>query len=83
MTLSARTVEGAVFAGATIGLFERVILRNIFHLSGKWRFVLFGLTAVQFARHPDGILEHGKRRSLGRIEKLFSRLGKASSEKTS
>jgi branched-chain amino acid transport system permease protein len=83
VTLSARTVEGAVFAGATIGLFERVILRNIFHLSGKWRFVLFGLTAVQFARHPDGILEHGKRRSLGRIEKLFSRLGKASSEKTS
>jgi branched-chain amino acid transport system permease protein len=83
VTLSARTVEGAVFAGATMGLFERVILRNIFHLSGKWRFVLFGLTAVQFARHPDGILEHGKRRSLGRIEKLFSRLGKASSEKTS
>ena len=83
VTLSARTVEGAVFAGATAGLFERVILRNIFHLSGKWRFVLFGLTAVQFARHPDGILEHGKRRSLGRIEKLFSRLGKASSEKTS
>jgi branched-chain amino acid transport system permease protein len=82
VTLSARTVEGAVFAGATMGLFERVILRNIFHLSGKWRFVLFGLTAVQFARHPDGILEHGKRRSLGRIEKLFSRLGKASSEKT-
>ena len=83
VTLSARRVEGAVFAGATAGLFERVILRNIFHLSGKWRFVLFGLTAVQFARHPDGILEHGKRRSLGRIEKLFSRLGKASSEKTS
>ena len=83
VTLSARTVEGAVFAGATAGLFERVILRNIFHLSGKWRFVLFGLTAVQFARHPDGILEHGNRRSLGRIEKLFSRLGKASSEKTS
>jgi len=83
VTLSARTVEGAVFAGATAGLFERVILRNIFHLSGKWRFVLFGLTAVQFARHPDGILEHGKRRSLGRIEKLFSRFGKASSEKTS
>lgn len=83
VTLSARTVEGAVFAGATMGLFERVILRNIFHLSGKWRFVLFGLTAVQFARHPDGILEHGKRRSLGRIVKLFSRLGKASSEKTS
>jgi branched-subunit amino acid ABC-type transport system permease component len=83
VTLSARTVEGAVFAGATAGLFERVILRNIFHLSGKWRFVLFGLTAVQFARHPDGILEHGKRRSLGRIEKLFSRLGKASSEKVS
>ena len=83
VTLSARTVEGAVFAGATAGLFERAILRNILHLSGKWRFVLFGLSAVQFARHPDGILEHGKRRSLGRIEKLFSRLGKASSEKVS
>ncbi|NIR40642.1 MAG: hypothetical protein GWN79_23465, partial [Actinobacteria bacterium] len=29
----------------------------------KWRFVLFGLTAIQFARHPEGMLEFGKRRA--------------------
>jgi hypothetical protein len=73
VTLSARTVEGAANAGAAFSLFERAILRNVLHLSGKWRFVLFGLTAGQFARHPEGILEYGKRRSLARVDALLDR----------
>ena len=60
-------------------MFERAVLRNVFQLSGKWRFVLFGLAASQYARHPEGILEYGKRRSFGRLDALLARLDPRSS----
>jgi branched-chain amino acid transport system permease protein len=79
VSLSARTVEGAAQAGAAFALFAALILDGalftwlpfitednlpgIFPISGKWRFVLFGLTAIQFARHPEGMVEFGKRRA--------------------
>ena len=81
VTLGARTVEGAVAAGATFSLFDPVILKgtfigwilrspdripDFFPLSPKWRFILFGLGAIQFARHPEGIIEARKRRSADR-----------------
>ena len=82
VSLSARTVEGAGQAGAAFSLFPAVILEGtflawilrsedrvpgFFPLSPKWRFVLFGLTAVQFARHPEGMVEFGKRRSTAKM----------------
>ncbi len=83
VSLSVRTVEGAAQAGAAFSLFDAVILRGsllawilrspdrvpgIFPISAKWRFVLFGLTAVQFARHPEGMLEYSKRRSTAKVD---------------
>ncbi len=83
VSLSVRTVEGAAQAGAAFSLFDAVILRGsifgwilrssdripgIFPISPKWRFVLFGLTAVQFARHPEGLLEFNKRSSTAKID---------------
>ncbi|MEM7141390.1 MAG: ABC transporter permease [Actinomycetota bacterium] len=75
VALSARTVEGAIQAGVAFTMFERLILQGelfewifrtddlpIFPISGKWRFILFGLSSVQFAKHPEGLVEHGKRR---------------------
>lgn len=73
VTLSARTVEGAANAGVAFALMDRILFRNILHLSGKWRFVFFGLTASQYARHPEGMLEYGKRRALARIDGLLDR----------
>jgi branched-chain amino acid transport system permease protein len=35
--------------------------------------VFFGLGAVTYARHPEGILEHNKRASLARIERVLER----------
>ncbi|MEZ5168561.1 MAG: hypothetical protein R2695_19560 [Acidimicrobiales bacterium] len=36
--------------------------------------VLFGLTAIQFARHPEGMLEFGKRRATQkRNERYYAR----------
>jgi branched-chain amino acid transport system permease protein len=88
VSLGARTVEGAAQAGAAFSLFDMLILRGellswilrspervpeIFPLSPKWRFVLFGLATVMFARHPEGLVEHGKRRALAGIEGRFGR----------
>jgi branched-subunit amino acid ABC-type transport system permease component len=84
VTLGSRTVEGAANAGAAFALFDVVILRgeflgwilrspdripSIFPISPKWRFVLFGLGTTQFARHPEGLIEHGKRQWMRRLER--------------
>jgi len=90
VSLSARTVEGAGQAGFAFALFGPLILEgsllewlpflnednlpSFFPISAKWRFVLFGLTAIQFARHPEGMLEFGKRRATHkRNERYYAR----------
>ncbi|HEV7722591.1 MAG TPA: ABC transporter permease [Iamia sp.] len=88
VSLGTRTVEGAAFAGASYALFDAIVFKgaligwvlrseeripDIFPLSPKWRFVLFGLAAIQFARHPEGLVEHGKRKSHARTERLLAR----------
>ena len=82
VSLSVRTVEGAAQAGAAFSLFDPLILKGqlfgwilrsdsrlpgIFPISPKWRFILFGLSAVQFARHPEGLIEYGKRSFTARL----------------
>jgi branched-subunit amino acid ABC-type transport system permease component len=88
VTLGARTVEGATTAGATFSLFDPLILQGtvfgwllrdpdripgIFPISPKWRFILFGLGAIQFARHPEGIIEYNKRKRAARAERRRER----------
>ena len=87
VALGARTVEGAIQAGAAFALFEPLILRSellawilrgedhlpgLFPIAGSWRLVLFGLMAVQFARHPEGLVEHGKRRASALISRRLA-----------
>ena len=84
VTLGARTVDGAVNAGAAFAIFDTLVLKgtilgwilrspdripSIFPISPKWRFVLFGLGALQFARHPEGLIEASKQRSAARAER--------------
>ncbi|HEX2562451.1 MAG TPA: hypothetical protein VHK25_00975, partial [Acidimicrobiales bacterium] len=84
VALGSRTVEGAAVAGASFALFDVVILRGellgwilrspdripgIFPISPKWRLVLFGLLTIQFARHPEGLVENGKRQWMRRLER--------------
>jgi branched-subunit amino acid ABC-type transport system permease component len=81
VTLGMRTVEGAVVSAATYSLFGPLVLSGvifgwllrspsripgIFPIPGKWQFVLFGLGTIQFARHPEGLLEYAKRRRWAR-----------------
>lgn len=81
VTLGARTFEGAVTAAGAFSLFDAVVLRGtflgwilrspdripeLFPISPKWRFVLFGLGTIQFARNPEGILESRRRKAASR-----------------
>jgi branched-subunit amino acid ABC-type transport system permease component len=90
VSLGVGTIEGASYSGASFALMDRLILRGailtwilrsedllpgFFPISPKWRFVLFGLTTISFARHPEGLIEAGKRRWYGRIERWSSRRG--------
>jgi branched-chain amino acid transport system permease protein len=93
VSLGARTVEGAVNAGGAFALFDTLILKGtvfgwilrsperipgIFPLSPKWRFILFGLGTIQFARHPEGLVEANKRKIAGRrAERAASSAAKA------
>lgn len=55
VVLGTRSVTGAVVAG-----FALVVLPEVFDrvgLSTSWLFVLFGLAALSFARHPGGLVE--------------------------
>ena len=73
VVLGARTVEGATQAGIAFVIFPVLVLERWLHLDGAWRFVLFGFAAISFARHPEGLLEHGKRRSQNMSQRLFRR----------
>jgi branched-subunit amino acid ABC-type transport system permease component len=83
VTLGSRTVRGTLNAAAAFALFDPLVLKGavfgwilrsadripgIFPISGKWVFVLFGLGAVQFARHPEGIVEYRMQRSAAKAE---------------
>jgi len=86
VSLSARTIEGAAYSGAAFSLFDSLVLRGevfrwifrgwvpgILPISPKWRFVLFGLASIQFSRHPEGLVEYGKRRATRRFNERFDR----------
>ena len=88
VSLGARTVEGAVQAAAAHTLFDRVILGgaflewllrdpdrvpSFFPVAPEWRFILFGLLTIQFVRHPEGLVESGKRKAAVRTERLVAR----------
>jgi hypothetical protein len=81
-------VEGAIQAGVAYGLFEAIVLNgalaewifrgangitDALRVSPGWRFILFGLGTIQFARHPEGLVENGKRQAARRTEALVAR----------
>jgi branched-chain amino acid transport system permease protein len=87
ISLGSRTVEGAAQAGAAYALFEAVVLSGaflgwilrsedripgVFPLDAKWRLILFGLGTIQFARHPEGLVENGKRKASARADQVIA-----------
>ena len=95
VVLGVRTVEGAINAAGSFALFDPVILKGaafgwilrsadripgIFPISGQWVFILFGLGAVQFARHPEGIIEYQAQQRALRAERRRARKEQAAVE---
>lgn len=82
VTLGPRTVEGALQAAFGFVLFSKRVLPvwipwllnhiQPFHTFGAVpagvQLIFFGLGAITYARHPEGILEANKRRSMKRVE---------------
>lgn len=68
VTLGARTVEGAITAGFAVILVAEILSR--LGLPGGFQYVLFGLGALTYARHPEGIVEFNKRAILGRFRRV-------------
>lgn len=69
-TLGTRTAQGAVMAGFSLMLVPEVL--NGLGLPKAFAFVLFGLGALTYARHPEGVVEFQTRRVVGWIDRRFS-----------
>ena len=90
VTLGARTVEGAIQAAIGFVFFAEVVLptwipwlvnhaQPFYHMSGLpagLQPILFGLGALTYARHPEGVLEFNKRKSFERIQKIGAKFSK-------
>ncbi len=86
VTFGARTPAGAIGGAASFSLFDKVVLQGtfigwilrdpdripgFFPLSAKWSFILFGLGTIQYAKHPEGILEMSRARRAARGRRRF------------
>jgi ABC-type branched-subunit amino acid transport system permease subunit len=72
VSTAARTVEGAINAGIAFTIIP-YILTDWLGLSAGYAFILFGIGAIQYARHPEGTLEAGKRKSTEFFQKLIDK----------
>ncbi len=95
VTLSPRTIQGAVQAGVGFVFFQAVILNQtvpwiVNHVQPWYTmhalpaglfFVIFGLGAVTYAKHPEGVLEYNTRKSMEKIQaRLDARAARRSAE---
>jgi branched-subunit amino acid ABC-type transport system permease component len=83
VTLGPRTVEGALQAAFGYILFQKRVLpvwipwflnhiqpfHHFVEVPSAVQFIFFGLGAVTYARHPEGILEFNKRKSMAGIQR--------------
>ena len=53
-------LEGTIFGWI---LRDPSRIPSVFPISPKWRFILFGLGTIQYAKHPEGVIEMSKARS--------------------
>jgi branched-chain amino acid transport system permease protein len=84
VTIGVRTVSGAFTAGMAFMLFDPLILQGnvlgwilrspdripaFLPISPKWLLILFGLGTIQYARHPEGAMEHSLHKKAAKAEK--------------
>ncbi|HVX17173.1 MAG TPA: ABC transporter permease [Acidimicrobiales bacterium] len=69
--MGTRTVLGAI-AAACAFTFSPEILQAL-HISQQWQIVLFGLGAIGFAQHPEGVLQYYNGLTMNRLQRLLDR----------
>jgi len=74
LTTGSRTVEGAANAGIGF-IFIPEILGGLGAHFTVLTYALFGYGTINYAQHPEGILEYQKRRSTASMARLLDRLG--------
>ncbi len=76
ITLGSRSVQGAVSAGLSFVLFPQLLEKG-FGLTGSVSqtiaFALFGLGAITYAKHPEGIIDAQTRRAIDAIGRALRR----------
>jgi ABC-type branched-subunit amino acid transport system permease subunit len=78
VTIGSRTVEGAIQAGLAIAFVPEIL--KALGVSPAYQFILFGLGAITYAKHPEGIVEFQKRRSLEKVQGWLTRHQRAGAE---
>ncbi len=76
ITLGARTVPGAVTGGLSFVLFRQILEKVLgvsATLAGSVSFILFGLGAITYAKHPEGIVEAQTQRFVRLVSRRRSR----------
>jgi branched-chain amino acid transport system permease protein len=88
VVLGVRSVKGALWAGAAFSLFDPVLLKgeifgwilrspenipDFFPLSSSWLYILFGLGAIQFAKHPEGAIEDQQAKRAAKHQKRLDK----------
>ncbi|MGH9028266.1 MAG: ABC transporter permease [Acidimicrobiales bacterium] len=72
ITTGTTTVEGAVQAGMGLALLAQILNYLPSRVNGI-QFVLIAFGALQYAQHPEGVLEYQKTRWMNRVAKVFAR----------
>jgi branched-subunit amino acid ABC-type transport system permease component len=81
VTTGVATVEGAIQAGIGFVVTEQILTYLPARLGGQsLTIVLFAFGALQYAKHPEGVLEFQKRKGTLRFERLFFSGGKKKDE---
>ncbi len=92
VTLGPRTVEGAIQAAIGFVLFPARVLTDwlpwlvnhvqpFLHVNSlpvATQFIFFGLGAVTYAKHPEGVLEANKLKSLAKVQTFIDRFKRGS-----
>jgi ABC-type branched-subunit amino acid transport system permease subunit len=71
LTTGARTVEGAVNAAVAYVAIPEIL--SHFGSLSVLEFALFGFGTIQYVKHPEGVLEFQKRKSIDRVNRLLER----------
>jgi ABC-type branched-subunit amino acid transport system permease subunit len=72
ITTGSRSVEGAVQAGMAFAVIAQILTYVPERISGI-EFVLFAFGALNYARHPEGIVEYQKTKWMNRVARLLQR----------